>query len=123
MQIQPLGERVLLSHLVSFGLGRIHPVLRLSGVVEVREDATYEQRLKGKILMLDFLLVGEQKALRVMKKKKLFKKVRNKGKKWLSVERNKTQCTRRLFLLSCSRLVNNRTERMKQAWKAGAMEY
>lgn len=69
MQIQPLGERVLLSHLVSFGLGRIHPVLHLSGVVEVREDATYEQRLKGKILMLDFLLVGEQKALRVMKKK------------------------------------------------------
>lgn len=74
MQIQPLGERVLLSHLVSFGLGRIHPVLRLSGVVEVREDATYEQRLKGKILMLDFLLVGEQKALRVMKKKNFFKK-------------------------------------------------
>lgn len=32
----------------------------LSHTVEVREDARCKQRLKGKILMSDFLLVGEQ---------------------------------------------------------------
>lgn len=49
-------------------------MLLLSHIVEVREDARCKRRLKGKILVSDFLLVGEQRALGVMnfflKKKK-----------------------------------------------------
>lgn len=112
MEIQPLREHLLVSHLVSSGLQRIRPVFCLNHAVEVREDERCKQRLKGKILMLDFLLVGEQRALGVMKGEKK-KEVRNKGNKCLSVERNKTESTRPLFLLSWSRLVNNRAEGMK----------
>lgn len=68
MQIQPLGERILVAPLVSSGLDRIHPVLLLSHIVEAREDARCKQRLKGKIRMSDFLLVGEWRALGVIKK-------------------------------------------------------
>lgn len=48
MQILPLGERVLVSHLVSSALGRIQPVLPLSHIVEVREDARCSKGWKEK---------------------------------------------------------------------------
>lgn len=65
--IKLLGERIFVSHLVSSGSDRMRPAFRLSRIVEVGEDVRCNQRLNGRSLMWDFLLVGEQRAERTEK--------------------------------------------------------
>jgi len=81
LQIELLGQCILVSHLASSGSDQIRPTLRLSHIDDIGEDARANQWLKGKSLMWDFLLVGEQRVLVLQKKRGVW----NKGKKCLFV--------------------------------------